>query len=155
MLTAFPSLSQGSTDQEGSPEPVVPPVGKGSPGWTSSSPSLVRCLLGVPLQSRLMEESVELDPWESDCGREGGGACSNEHSDLGRLSSYSQCPSSPNQQLFSSVEPRWWHSLTKELRGVHICLIWDLKEPCHPWRLGCPSAQAEELNNNPINHCSV
>lgn len=110
--------------------------GKGRPGWTSSSPSspthIVGGLLGVPLQSCLMGikgQSAELDHWESDCDRGGGRGLQQPAFGSWQTEFIFALPSnSPNQQPFSSVEPRWWHSLTKELRGVHICLIWDLKD---------------------------
>ena len=55
-----------------------------------------------------------------------GEAYSNKHMDLDRLSSYLKHPSSsPNQWLCSSVEPRWWCSLTREW----FCLMQVFKEP--------------------------
>lgn len=58
---------------EVSPELTVPPVGKESLGWTSSSLSVVGHFLGVPAHSRPMGitgESAGPDPWEGDCERE-------------------------------------------------------------------------------------
>ena len=57
-----------------------------------------------------------------------GGASTNQHVDLGRLSLYLQSPSSNTNQWFgSSAEPSQEHTLTKELGGVQICLIQILK----------------------------
>lgn len=65
-------------------------------------------------------------------------ACNNHHSDFGRLSSYLQCPGSSNHHLYSSVESRQWHSLTRELGSVQVCLIWVFKQRARPWRLVSP-----------------
>lgn len=60
--------------------------------------------------------------------RKGGELQTNQHSDLGRPSSYLQKPiSSPNRWLCYSAEPSQWCSLIRELSGVQSCLIWVLK----------------------------
>ena len=62
--------------------------------------------------------------WESDHAGKLGGACNNQHMDLGRLSSCLQCPSNNRKHWFcSSAEP----TLITEPGGVQICLIWILK----------------------------
>jgi len=72
-----------------------------------------------------------------------GRSCNNQHTDLGKPSSYLQCPSvNPYQQFCSSVEPRRGLILTRELSGVQICLILWALEPVCP----CPS---KELNHSP------
>lgn len=34
----------------------------------------------------------------------------------------------PNQRLCSSIKPSWWHTMTRKLSRVQICLIWILKQ---------------------------
>ena len=91
-LTTLPLPQAGEAPHgEVSPEPMVPPEAKESPGWTSSFPIVVAHFLGVPLLSCLRGiagESVELDHWESDCDGEGRRACRNQDLDFGRPSSY-------------------------------------------------------------------
>lgn len=53
-------------------EPMVPPEGKGSPVWTSSSPSVLGVLLRSCLRG-ITGESVELDHWKSDWMEKRGG----------------------------------------------------------------------------------
>ena len=67
--------------------------------------------------------------WESDLKEKRVGPCNSQHSDLGRPSSFLQHPrSTPSQSVAClSAEPRWRCSLTRELGGVQICLIWDIK----------------------------
>lgn len=65
-----------------------------------------------------------------DCDREGERSLQNQHRELGRQSLYLKYPninSNPNQQLCSSSEPGW-HTLTRELSRVQICLISILKQ---------------------------
>lgn len=80
----------------GSLLPMVSPVEKKRereiPRQISSSPRIVGHFLGYPIWSCLLGitgESVQFDHWESDCDGGGGRTCSNQCSDLGRLSSYS------------------------------------------------------------------
>ena len=110
--------------------------------WASSFPSgrgqaaplrTVGCLLGAStlvLHHEVTGKSVGLNPWDLWWWREEGLATTITGilADLGRLSLYLQFPNSfPNKQLCSPVEATWGCTLTGELRGVQICLIWILK----------------------------
>lgn len=131
-LTTLP-LSQASAapHREVSPEPLVPSVGKRAGETTNPDPSIAGCLKESLLRSHttgIAGESSGLSHWESDCDEEGGGACNNQHTDLGRLSSYLRCPhSNPNQLPCSSAELSQGCALTRKFRGVQICLIHILK----------------------------
>lgn len=69
-------------------------------------------------------ESSGLIHWKSECDGERGWACINQHSGLGRLSSYLESPSSsPNQQLYLSTQLSQCDTLTRELDEVQLFLI--------------------------------
>lgn len=101
MLTALP-LPQASAArcQEVTSEPTVPSVGK-EPRWTSRSLSVVGYFMGAATLV-LPHGGLQENLWDLTTGklivmRKGGGACNNQHLDLGRPSSYLQCSSSsPN-----------------------------------------------------------
>ena len=65
--------------------------------------------------------------WLLESDSNGDRAFINKHLSLGRLSSYwQQHPNgNPNLQNYSSSEPRWWPSLTRELDRAQVCLIQD------------------------------
>lgn len=138
MFTTLP-LPQASTTPCGeiSPEPSVPPIGKENPGG-SNPPHLQHWGHFVRAPTLIVPQGLQGNLWGSATGnltvmekREG--VCKNQHMDLGRLSSYRQCTSSnPNQWLSSSAEPSWGYTLTTELGGVQICLIWILTQGILP-----------------------
>lgn len=64
-----PSQDGTAPTQRGTPAPVVSPVGKQSPRWTPSSPSIVGYFLRRPFGTCLMGisgDSLRLGNWESD-----------------------------------------------------------------------------------------
>ena len=132
MLMAL-TLPQADTSshQEVLPEPTISPLGKESPGWTSSSPIIVGhflVVLNLVLHHGNQRNLLGLTTGNMIVMEKQGGACNNQYSDYDRLSSYVQHPSnSLNQQLFSSTEQRQWCSLTRELGRVQDCLIWIIK----------------------------
>lgn len=96
--------------QEVSPEPMIPPVGKKEPREDMQLPHYCRSLLGSPHSSfylQGLQDNLQGLTTGNLIVTEGGGACNNQHSDLGRPSSCLQHPStsSLNQQLCSSAEP--------------------------------------------------
>ena len=162
MLTTFlfPRLVQQHLERS--------PLRKGISWWTRSF-SIVVYFLGAPILilhrgERMQRENVEerecsppqrmqrsLQGLNTDCDGEREGACSNQHSDLGRLNSYLQHPSSThNQQPCLSAEPSWQHSLTREqLNTVLPESDPQMKSFVVPVDWSAP-AHTEELNHNSI-----
>lgn len=137
MLTALP-LPQDSAApwEEMFPEPPVPPVEKRTQRRTNCPPHPRMVDHSVATPTLISYHWIAgLSHCKYNCDREWGGACNNQPMDVGRPSSYWQCPNSNlNQGLCSSVEPSWEHTLTREPRGVQICLIHILKqEVCQPY----------------------
>lgn len=73
---------------------------------------------------------------------ERGEASNNQNLNLCRPRSYLEHPSSgPKQWLCSSAKPSQWHSLTRELDRVQVCLILLLKGRAFPsWSLVFPDS---------------
>lgn len=110
-------------------------------GWGTACPSsMVGHSVGALFWSCPMG-IAGLNHWGYGCDEQCGRDCDNQHMDLGRTSSYLQCPRhNPNHSLCSSAEPSWGYILTRELRGMQTCLIWILK-----WR----ALQVLELRSTP------
>lgn len=99
--------ARATPHQEGSTEPTIPPMGTKSTGWTSSSPSIVGCFLGVPLWPHLTGKAW-LEHLES---------CVTQ-----------QCSSRDySRQSWSSTEQSQGHHPARELR-VRVSLIQDHKQ---------------------------
>ena len=87
----------------GSPKSPVPPIGKENPAGTGStlpSPSKMGRFVGAPtliLHHGDCRESSGANTQNLTVTEKRGGACNNQHVDLGRLSSYLQCPGSDPQ----------------------------------------------------------
>lgn len=109
---------------------------------------LLRSLHSTHIPQGMARECLRLSHWESDGDNVQREAHNSQHLDLDRLSSYLQHPSrSPNQWLCSSVEPRWWCSLTSEHSRVWFCLTQVLKELSFPATRPSPT-QAWELSHS-------
>lgn len=80
--------------------------------------------------SDLVPQELQENLWGSTTGNmavmmKRGEGCNNQHTDLGR-------PSNPNQWLCSSAEPSQRCTVTWELGGMQMCLIWILKQGVLP-----------------------
>lgn len=125
-LTALP-LPQASTalHREVSPELTVPPVGK-EPGMTSHTPSIVGHFVGSGIHwfySWRSQKSPGLDHWESNCQKREGLPTTSTQIMADRS------PSHRGQALtsFAHAESSRCCSLTREISGMQVCLIWVLK----------------------------
>lgn len=129
-LTTLPLLQANAAPWRGLLEPLAPPVGRKKNRVGDNKLVLISLshILWVALWKRLLWSCPLETAWKTTGNltvmKNWGWACNNQHLDLGRSSSYLQCPSSnTNQQLCSSTEPSRWNTLTMELGGVQICLI--------------------------------